>query len=907
MMAPETARSNRANRGNRVDAWLAEGGLVLTATERAARSVAAAFHEARRNEGHSAWVTPAVKAWDGWIREQWLERDRSGLVLLNPLQEQALWVSVIRNSVAGRGLLHPDRLASAAQRGYRLLCDYAPGSLVAKARGGWTGDSAIFSEWIGDFETRCRRDGLLSASRLGLELAQLLADDEVRGPLLLIGFDRLLEAQTALLTARGDWQVDQTEVDGAVHEKRFFQASDSFAELSACVAWLREKLKAKPEARLLVVTPNLRERRGELERALLAAPEAGEAELPFEFSLGVPLDQVGVARSALLLLRWLDGSLTEAEVDWLATSGHVAASVEEEIALAEAMRELRRRGLERTSWSLEAFAKAGGRRRSALSAWEERVTAARKLLRQMPARQSSLEWVELAERLLETAGWPGFRPLGSSAFQAWERWEKVLESCGTLGFDGSPFAAAGMDWAEFVSAVSGAVSETIFARESSDAAIQITEPLESAGQLADGIWFLGADEENWPGRGTAHPLLPLRLQREAKMPHSSPGADWELAQVATGRLLASAEEVIFSYSAQMAEGEARPSRLALGLVGEPVALPALRTAGVRRKALTEVYEDWSRIPFPHTGIEGGAATLTSQSRCAFQAFATARLGAQDWRPAEAGLNAKQRGQLLHAVLHRVWNPVEGGIGTLEELRAVPDLFGFVNEGVRWVVHEKVPPGLRETLPERFLDLEVTRLTRLVTHWLEYERERLPFRVAGTEVSSEIEIAGLSLRLRLDRVDVLGDGSNLVIDYKTGSVGPSAWDGERPDDVQLPLYATFAAPEELQGLVFARVKPGDLEFYGRVRNATAALRGDLSSRSALVCKPLDDRQLEDWRRRIEQLGRDFLTGRADVDPKEFPNTCDRCHLHPVCRIYENQAARVGGEDEEGDGRQEGAGE
>jgi hypothetical protein len=148
------------------------------------------------------------------------------------------------------------------------------------------------------------------------------------------------------------------------------------------------------------------------------------------------------------------------------------------------------------------------------------------------------------------------------------------------------------------------------------------------------------------------------------------------------------------------------------------------------------------------------------------------------------------------------------------------------------------------------------------------------------------------------VDRLEDGSQLVIDYKSSEVGPSAWVGERPDDVQLPLYATYAVRGELGGLVFGRVRAGDSRFLGRVRNAATSLLPGLASTSGLVKDPLTDMQLDEWRKRIERLGDDFLTGRAEVDPKDPVKVCGKCRLHAVCRIYENQPlAAMPGEDDE----------
>ncbi len=885
-------------RNERVDAWLARGGVVLTSTERAARAVAAAFHAARQAEGHAAWTTPAVFAWDAWVKEQWAERNRAGLMLLNRLQEQALWARVIRSRPAVEGVLDTGRLAASAMQAYGLLWSYAPATLNAAARLGWPGDAAIFSDWVTGFEERCRRDGVISGSRIAFELTKALQHDAReshgalvdRAPLLLIGFDRLLEGQEALLNAWGRWQTDeaQDELSSKLARGSFFGVTDATEEIEACTQWLRRKLGADPNARLMVVTPGLRERRGELERALLEVSSAKGAEaLQFEFSLGVPLAQVGVVRGALLLMRWLIQPLSEPEMDWLLCSGSCAASVEEEIALAETMLRLRLRGMERPEWTMEAFCTPALPEVAPPTAWVTRMAAATRLLAQAPQEQSLLEWARLAEELLEAAGWPGFRPVSSVVFQARERWERVLEECGSLGFDGR-----GMDWAEFVGTMTAAASDAIFATESTDAAVQITEPVASAGLVADGIWFLGAYETNWPGRGQPHPLLPIGLQREAGMPHASPQADWTLAQETTRRLLESADETIFSYARQAGEVETRPSRLVMQQVGavqetpDEMRVPQLVKEG---SSLSESFDDSSRIPFPLSAIAGGAGTLTSQSLCPFQAFATARLEAVKWEPAEAGLNAKLRGQLLHAVLHRVWGgKARGGIASLAELNEIADLRGFVSRVAGLAIRENL--ALRSSLirfPKRLLELEAERLTRLVSEWLAYERLRLPFTVAGTEDKTEVTVAGLRLRLRMDRVDLLADGSKLVIDYKSGDMGPAAWKGERPDDVQLPLYAAFALRDELEGLVFGRVRPGEMKFSGRVRDANATLMAGLHSGNGLVKDPLTEEQLDAWRRSIERLGADFLAGRADVNPKDPVKTCERCHLHAVCRIHENQ--------------------
>jgi ATP-dependent helicase/DNAse subunit B len=207
-----------------------------------------------------------------------------------------------------------------------------------------------------------------------------------------------------------------------------------------------------------------------------------------------------------------------------------------------------------------------------------------------------------------------------------------------------------------------------------------------------------------------------------------------------------------------------------------------------------------------------------------------------------------------------------------------------------VFAQQLSSHLRERMPRRYLELEEQRLAGLVSEWLDYEAARIDFEVLATEVKRTVSVAGLTLDLRLDRIDRLQDGSQLVIDYKSGSVSPSSWDLPRPDDVQLPLYAGFALDvgDELGGLVFAKVRAGDLAFAGRVFDPAATLFANLKGTSPLVKNNLTLEQLLGWRNCIEQLARDFLDGRAEVNPREHPRPCERCSLQTLCRIQEHQA-------------------
>jgi ATP-dependent helicase/nuclease subunit B len=874
---------------NEIDAWLRDGGLVVTASERAARSLTVAFNRSRRAEGLTAWLAPNIRDWNSFVRDEWNERNLDSRLVLTSLQEHSLWAAIVTAAApkAARLAGARDRLAALAMEAHGLICAYAPQLLNKKARSTWDQDAAAFSDWLSRFDEICRVNSLISAARLPLELTQVLKQDSTeRAPLLLAGFDRILPTQQELYDAWGD--CTPVSLGETAMQIKFHQSTDPASELAACAIWCKERLAANPDERLLVVTQDVHGRRGEIERAFLRfaceGRSAAAASSVFELSLGIPLSKIALARGMGLLLHWLTESIEEHELDWLLSTGQIAASPGESVALTAFMRALRRKDMQRTHWTLVEFLrqKPGA---ELPAAWVARVTQAQRRLQEFARRpQSTIAAAELVPELLEIAGWPGVRPLTSAEFQARRRWQQTVDDCASLGFNGRP-----IEWKEFLAVLDRAVNETLFAPESQNTPILIAGPAESAGLAADAIWFLGATEEAWPANGATHPLLPLSAQRAAGMPHASPRLDWELADAVTRRLLASAPEVHFSYATQNEGVEARPSRILEQLAGAPQPLSVALAAPEIPPPLAVSFEDASQIPFPAGDAPGGSATLTAQSQCPFKAFATARLGAQSWEPAETGLTAKERGQLLHDVLHSVWSGPPHGIRSQEELLAVRVLNSFVADHVRRVFATKLPLRAMETMPQGYLALEEIRLIKLVTEWLDYERTRIPFIVLDTEQKTSVSVAGLPLTLRLDRIDRLIDNSLFVIDYKSGNPNPNSWDLPRPDDVQLPLYANFGRDPDssiIGGLVFAKIRAGETEFSGKVRYAKATLRADLRGNANLVKKPLDSEQLAAWKQYIENLALDFLAGCAVVNPRDYPDTCERCGLQVVCRVSEN---------------------
>jgi RecB family exonuclease len=151
----------------------------------------------------------------------------------------------------------------------------------------------------------------------------------------------------------------------------------------------------------------------------------------------------------------------------------------------------------------------------------------------------------------------------------------------------------------------------------------------------------------------------------------------------------------------------------------------------------------------------------------------------------------------------------------------------------------------------------------------------------------LEVGGMQLRLQLDRVDDLADGSVAVIDYKTGSnASPADWMGERPRSPQLPLYVRAVGEERVGAVAFGRVRTGATGYRGYVRDQKffSELTGFIADK-----KPFKDygdwgALLQAWRRRLEIIAAEYAAGDARLAP-DPARACRYCHLPGLCRIGE----------------------
>ena len=384
---------------------------------------------------------------------------------------------------------------------------------------------------------------------------------------------------------------------------------------------------------------------------------------------------------------------------------------------------------------------------------------------------------------------------------------------------------------------------------------------------------------------------------------SDTAASLSLDQRITDGWRHSAAEVVFSHAQdesgrnaneQMREASALTRNMPLSAAAEVlIELPppnyarALQETGVRERIPDLAF---AILPAPTT-IRGGTSVIRDQAACPFRAFARHRLLARTLDAPHAGLDAAERGTLLHRVLSLVWGRIGSHAGLLSLDDAAVD--NVLQEAAARAIAEEGARGI-EILTGRFATIECARLVRMLGEWLRYERERSPFEVVERERKRQVTWSGLSMSVRLDRLDRLADGTHALIDYKTGAAKFTSWLGNRPDEPQLPLYLV-TAQQPVSVLAFARVKRGErgkvfgFEGVSVVENLLPDV-APIEQKRGMERKGYAswDVLVQEWETALDGLVGGFARGAAQVDPKYGGQTCAQCDLQSLCRVAEISA-------------------
>jgi len=403
------------------------------------------------------------------------------------------------------------------------------------------------------------------------------------------------------------------------------------------------------------------------------------------------------------------------------------------------------------------------------------------------------------------------------------------------------------------------------------APVQILDASQASGLRFDRALVARLSEDTWPPSFFGFPFLPLKLQREQHVPGASPQSLREERERMTKDLFLSTREITATWTRRLS----------------PLAKPFVSTEDVEttiwtgqsawqsfKPAMLEETDDSQAPEFiPKTTTRGGTSVIRAQSLCPFRAFAEYRLHAASPEEGCLGLDSRERGGNLHKALEIVWQKLR----TQDTLRRTTqaELEALVGRAAAQAVANDRSSPFSQVVAA----VEIQRLKEVILDWLAIEKDRAQnFTVQTVEEEKYLDLGGLRLRLRIDRIDRLPNGQFLLIDYKSGEQKRSKLELPRPQEPQLLVYAA-GLPGQVDGILFAQLKGRDVRPVGFTREKQFKSK-TVDVEGAAWEEFLAQSQIE-----VERLARQFKAGCAALDPRN--GACDYCSQKPLCRIQENQ--------------------
>lgn len=896
--------SNQSRFQAAVSAALA-GATVVTANTRAGRAVRSAC-ESSLFATKKVWRTPDILPFESWLVRLWQEWHLSGhrdLAMLRPVQEWALWDLVVSESARRSSLLNKAGAASCAADAWRLIHRFniplSDPAFQTKP------ETIAFLHWAQAFSSVCTSRDLIDSARLPDALASRLSTTSGLLPkqIFLFGFDELTPQQRQFLivlksagVAVDDYLPDE---DLDVSGVRGIPLADSSTELRAAARWAQWILEEDSTVRIGVVVPNLDELRTTVEHIFIEVlhPEffiagAPPKPLAFDVSAGPSLADYPLIRTALLTLQLVVESIEINELGVLLRSPYLDHGTEEASRRAIFDSYLRAKaGDMLTLRQVLGLLNHLQGSQYGCPKLQRLFSQLVELAAELPQQMAPSAWTRHVAKLLGAAGWPGNgeggRLMDSVEFQAHHAWCDLLSEYSTLDL-----IVESESQPQLCSRIRAMASRKAFRPENNHAPVQVLGHLEASGSVFDHLWVVGLSDDVWPVHGYANACIPMALQREAGVPHCTPGQELAFARLVTARLVRSATDVVMSWPKHEEDRDLRASPLLTGVKlateEELCGPPTPGWTDLQGDVAFELYQDEiAPVVSPSEVAHRGTSLLELQSNCPFRAFIENRLAGSELETPRMGLNPRVRGMLVEKTLELVWRELHDH-ATLENI-ARADLELIVARSADDAIIEIWRVG-EEPWQQRYRDLERVRLINLTHEWLEVEKRREPFEVMEYQIPIEVELAGLIVRGVVDRIDRLHDGSHVIIDYKSGAgpYSPAQWAVPRPEKPQLPFYVVSELEKnnDVSAVAYAHVRTGEcgLSGYG-TRKEILGLGRDMSA--IYFGAATFTEHITKWKPELERLITNFLGGNAEVDPRRPPtesrSPCNRCSLPALCHV------------------------
>ena len=875
--------------------------IVVVPTNSLANHLAERYAATQLEQGKTVWQSPNILLWPEFIKRVWRSNQAAVSLpqLLSSAQSDLLWTKVIEQSARKDHallLLNIPQTVRAVRASWQKLHDWCLDEQQLEAE--FAADHHQLLLWFKEYRQALAKRNLIDPAQIQSMSIEQQANIDF-SKLVWFSYDLITLAQRRInetLAHHGvDIEMARPQAQAVCIAKRVFD--DERSEVAVVFRQARRYLEDKPTHKIAIVVPDLQHRYREIQDAArdvfypeLSPLDVSKTAVVYRFSLGQALIDLAPINTALSLIDLLRGAISITDIKLIFRSSYIgdlfvtpdAGAKSKQIFLAWLA------GLRVHSLSLlklkQLYEQSTAQSPELIEFMARALVLQEDTHKQLAdakqahgfASLSFTQWLQNFDDWLSLWGWStSVKPEQASSheYQLQQRWQKASEEVIALSL-----VQKTAGFARIIELVKGVLRETIFLPKASSSPIIISGTLEAIGHEVD-LMFVTGMHEDFPKPAALDAFIPKRILAEQGHPHASVEKDFDYQKEVIQNLLKCAANYQLSYarvSAVAADIERSASPLFdkdnwQAVVSEQKPQPAIEM---------ESYRDLNGpvLSHPET-VNGGAKIFENQSNCAFRAFASHRLGLRAELEVDFGLDALDRGNIVHYLLETLWLEIESqdNLSDYSELQLKTLVEGHIDRAIQ--ANPLHLPEEKQTL----LHYERKRLSSLLLEWMKLELLRpIPFKVVERELKGQAQLAGVSYRYIIDRVDELIDGRRVVVDYKTGSVDRKDWVGDRVKSPQLPLYA-FAIDEPnseqaVAGISFAKVKRWNCAYE---ELADDGIFRD-SNRYTQARAELWQQESATWEQRFEALAQAFCAGEAQVNPIDA-STCEYCELDALCRI------------------------
>ena len=892
--------------------------IVIVPTRGLQHSLSKRYAELQISAGRTAWQTPKIIVWEDYIEQLWHKNKHmfeTAYIRLDKTQAFLIWQQIIskeKKNTAELLLLNEQQTAKVVQRSWQLANKWQVEIQALQQKSDI--DSAAFVSWCHAYQTKLKEKNWIDPSQI--EHLLIANTSTLRGlpeKLVFAYFDLMTSSQRMHIDICKNhdiniaqysvFETSSTKNQQIVYQR--YQQEDQ--EWRTVMIKARRLIEQNQDARISIVIPALAEQRARVEQVArsifypgLSPLECQQQDLVYRFSLGQPLNSIPYIHCMLNALELLKKTFSYQNLHTLFISQWWPLGRQKKHASDNSFGKSFEHNFDKNLvlQDLVQLDRAIKKSRNPWLNWQEvqkicieklpeahylndfftsLIEFQESIFTQEKNLQSARQWQGLFSEWLILLQWPE-NELDSWHFQAHESWLETMQT-----FVGHDLVQGKTGLTRALLTLNGLCKDTVFMRQAKHEPILISGVLEGIGQTADYLFITGM-HEGYPTPMRPDPFIDNSALEEQQYPFANKRDEFVYEQNKLSSLLAGGQIVEVSYATQQLEGEYDVTSLLRE--HEFSTVEDSLDQNENASSLLIEYTDLIGLEcLQSANIQGGSKVFENQSQCPFKAYVEHRLLRQTEEEPEFGLDARDAGTVVHDLLDNIWRELQS-FSILNSL-VEADLEALIERHVNGYIDTPNPKFQYDR--QRLLILEKPRLKNLLKEWLmlEQEQRHVPYNVIGVEKTIQSEFGGIPIRLVIDRIDRTDSGDCLIIDYKTGQAEISEWNGERPKNPQMPLYALAleqASDYNIAGIAFGKLKKDDCGFKGvtKLEGIGDGFRPSISSR--IKDRKTWDVQLQEWHENLSNLAEEFLAGEAVVNPSKA-KPCQFCDLHSVCRIHQ----------------------